>query len=75
MQCTEIFKVVENEKFQQKIFDIFLIVAQNIDCGYSLELCFRAKIRKIGIPLHTLVLVYKSGVYLGVFISGTCFFM
>ena len=47
----------------------FLIFAQNIDCGYTLEpptsthnLCFRAKIRKIGIPLHTPVLLYKSGV-------------
>ena len=26
------------EKFQLKIFDIFLIFAQNIDCGYTLEL-------------------------------------
>ena len=45
-----------------KKFDIFLIFAQNIDCGYSLEphrrggskdthnLCFRAKIGKISIP-------------------------
>ena len=24
--------------FQMKIFDIFLIFAQNIDCGYTLEL-------------------------------------
>ena len=44
--------------------DIFLIFAQNIDCVYTLEpprggggggsthnLCFGAKIRKIGIPL------------------------
>ena len=26
------------------------------------NLCFGAKIRKIGIPLHTPVLLYKSGV-------------
>ena len=32
MQYTEIFKVVKNENFQQKFFDIFLIFAQNIDC-------------------------------------------
>ena len=32
MQYTEIFKVVKNEKFQQKFFNIFLIFAQNIDC-------------------------------------------
>ena len=25
------------ENFQRKIFDIFLIFAQNIDCGYTLE--------------------------------------
>ena len=37
MQCTEIFKVVKNENFQYKIYDIFLIFAQNIDCGYTLE--------------------------------------
>ena len=55
-------------------FYIFLIFAQNIDCGYTLEplaeavltsthnLCFGAKIKKIGIPLHTPVLLYKSGV-------------
>ena len=33
MQYTEIFKVVKNEIF----FYIFLIFAQNIDCGYTLE--------------------------------------
>ena len=27
--------IVKIENFQQKIFDIFLIFAQNIDCGYS----------------------------------------
>ena len=55
--------------------DIFLIFAINIDCGYTLEpprrggsneysqsICFGAKIRKIGIPLHTPVLLYKCGV-------------
>ena len=54
---------------------MFLIFAQNIDCGYKLEppqreavltsthnLCFEAKIRKTGIPLHTPDLLYKSGV-------------
>ena len=51
--------------FQQKFYDIFLTFAQNIDCGYTVELvkavltsthnlCFGAKIRKIDIPLHTL---------------------
>ena len=37
MKYTEIFKVVKNEKFQVKNFDIFLIFAQNIDCWYTLE--------------------------------------
>ena len=37
MQYSEIFKVEKkNENFQRKIFDIFLIFAQNIDCGYTL---------------------------------------
>ena len=36
------------------------------------NLCFGAKIRKISIPLHTPVLLYKSG-HKGVFISRTCF--
>ena len=30
-----------------KIFVIFLIFAQNIDCGYMYNLCFGAKIRKM----------------------------
>ena len=35
MQYTEIFKVVKNEKkkISRKKLDIFLIFAQNIDCG------------------------------------------
>ena len=74
------FKSTINGTFQQKKFDIFLIFAQNTDCGYTLEavyltamrtdavltsthnVCFGAKIRKIGIPLHTPVLLYISGV-------------
>ena len=81
-----------------KKFDIFLIFAQNIDCGCTLapphiggsneypqsmfwsnnkknteavltsthNLCFGAKIRKIGIPLQTPVLLYKSGIQGGI---------
>ena len=37
MQYAEILKVVKNENCHLKIFDIFLIFAQNIDCGYTLE--------------------------------------
>ena len=67
MQYTVILKVVKNEKFSVEKNDIFLIFAQNIDYRYTLEtstrsLCFGGKIRKIGIPLHTPVLLYKSGV-------------
>ena len=36
------------------------------------NLCFGAKIRKIGIPLHNPVLLYKMG-YKGVYITRTCF--
>ena len=66
------------ENFQLKNFDMFLIFAQNINCGYTLEpprrggsneypqLCLGAKIRKICIPLHTPVLLYKSGVQGGI---------
>ena len=50
------------EYFQRKKFDIFLIFAQNIDCGYTLEPPRRAKIRKISIPVQTPVFLYKSGV-------------
>ena len=37
MQQTEIFLALKIEKFQLKKIDIFLIFAQNIDCGYTLE--------------------------------------
>ena len=37
MQYTEIFKIVKNKKNQLKNFANFLIFAQNIDCGYTLE--------------------------------------
>ena len=32
-----IFFGFKNENFNRKNFDIFLIFAQNIDCGYTLE--------------------------------------
>ena len=37
MQDTDFSDVVKIENFQEKNFDIFLIFAQNIDCGYMLE--------------------------------------
>ena len=71
MQYTEIFLALKFENFQLKNFDIFLIFDQNIDCGHMSELphnlSFGAKIRKVGIPLHTLVFfLYKSGVQWGI---------
>ena len=68
----------KNEHFQLKIFNIFLIFVQNIDCGYTLEpprrggcyenpqSMFSSKNKKIGIPLQTPVLSYKSGVQGGI---------
>ena len=73
MQYKEIFKVIKNENFPLKNFDI---IAQNIDCGYTTSthnLCFGAKIRKIGIPLQTPVLPYIKVGFKGVFIARTCF--
>ena len=73
MQYTEIFKVLKNEKFQQKMFNIFLKFAQNTDCGYPLEpprqgdsneypqYMFWSKIKKIDIPLHIPILLLKVG--------------
>ena len=37
VQYTAIFHCCKNDNFQMKMFDIFLIFAQNIDCGYTLE--------------------------------------
>ena len=65
MQYIEIFFSRKNLKFYQKNFDIFLIFDQNIGEAVltsTHNLCFGAKIRKIGIPLHTPVLLCKSGV-------------
>ena len=84
-----VFLALKTENFQLKMFDIFLIIAQNIDCGYMLEprrggsniltsthnLCFEAKIRKIGIPLQTPDFLYKSGVQGGYTFHGHVFLM
>ena len=75
MQYTEIFKVVKNENFHQINLDIFLIFAQNIDCGYTLEpprrggsneypqSMFWSKNKKNRYTLQTPVLLYKTEVY------------
>ena len=36
-QYTAIIHGCKNVHFQMKIFNIFLIFARNIDCGYTLE--------------------------------------
>ena len=37
VQYTAIFHSCKNDNFQTKIFDIFLIFVQNMDCGHTLE--------------------------------------
>ena len=37
MQYTAIFHSCKNDNFQMKNSDNFIIFAQNIDCGYTLE--------------------------------------
>ena len=73
MQYTEKNFGCKNDNFQWKNFDIFLIFAQNIDCGYSLEpprrggsneypqSMFWSKNKK-----NSPVLLYKSGVQGGI---------
>ena len=80
----QIFLALKIENIQLKMFDIFLIFAQNIDCGYTLEpprqavltrthiLCFGAKIRKIGIPCISQFCCIKV-FFKGVFMARTCF--
>ena len=64
----------KNVNFQMKFFNNFLIFAQNIDCGYTLEppniggsneypqSMFYSKNKKKCIPLYTPVSLYKNGV-------------
>ena len=64
----------EIRKIQWKFFDIFNSFVQNMYCGYTLEppqpggvlmsthnLCFGSKITKLGLSLHTPVLLNKRG--------------
>ena len=66
------------------MFDIFVIIAQNIDCGYTLEpprrgskefphLCFGAKITKIDIPYIPQFLLYTKVEFKGVYMPRTCY--
>ena len=52
---TENFLVVKKESFHWKKIDEGVLTSTH-------NLCFGAKIRKIGIALHTPVFVYKNGV-------------
>ena len=80
MQYTAIFHGCKDINFQMKNCDIFLIFAQNIDCGYTLEppqtsthnLCFGAKIRKNVNPCKPQFYYMKVGCK-GVFFTRTCF--
>ena len=63
MQYTKNFKVVKKKK-------IFIRTEAVLTSTHNL--CFGAKIRKIGIPLHTPVFLYKVG-FKGAFIARTCF--
>ena len=85
MQYTAIFHGCKNDNFQMKVFNIFIIFAQNIDCGYTLEprlneavltsthnLCFGAKIRNNIYPCKPQVYYIKVGCK-GVFITRTCY--
>ena len=72
MKYTEIFKAVKIEGFHVNNFDIFIIFAQNIDCGYTLETPLRGGfkafphsmfwIKNKYIPLYTPVLPHESGI-------------
>ena len=69
MQYTQIFSAGKIEN-SIEYFYIFLIFAQNIHIDTH-NLCFGAKIRKIGTPLHTQDYI-KVG-FKGSYILRTCF--
>ena len=71
VQYTAIFHGYKNDNFQMKNCDIFLIIAQNIDCGIH-NLCFGAKIRKNVYPCKPQFYYIKVGCK-GVFVTRTCF--
>ena len=73
------FHGCKNDNLHMKKFDIFLIFAQNIDCGYMLDVltsthnqCFRAKIRKNVYPCKPQFYYIKVGCK-GVYITRTCY--
>ena len=78
MQIHRTFYACKNGNLQWKNVDIFLIFAQNIDCGYILtsthKLCFGANIRKIGKPCISQFCYIIVG-FKGVYFSRTLFEM
>ena len=85
MQYTEIFLALKIENFQLKNFVIFLIFAQNINCGYTLEpprrggsneypqFMFWSKNKKNRhTPAYPVLLYIKVG-FKWVYITRTCF--
>ena len=69
------FSGCKKDNLQMKNCGVFLIFAQNIDCGYTLELrnlCFRAKIRKNVYPCKPQFYYIKVGCK-GVYITRTCY--
>ena len=80
MHYTAIFDGCKKDNFQMKKCAVFLIFAQNIDCGYTLveavltsthNLCFRAKIRKNVYPSKPQFYYIKVGCK-GVYNKWTC---
>ena len=64
---------IENSIGKRLIFLMFLLKTLFVSTLKSTHnLCFETKIMKLGIPLHSQVLPYKSGVQ-GVYITWTCF--
>ena len=60
MQYTQIFHVCKNGVFQMKNYDNFLILAQNIDRGFTRDPCFGAKIRRKYIPVNpSFTIIFK----------------
>ena len=85
VQYTAIFHGCKNDNFQMKFFDIFLIFAQNIDCGYTLEppqrggsneypqSMFWSKNKKTMYTRVNPIFFYIKVGYKGVFITRTCY--
>ena len=79
LQYTYFFFSCKNLNFHQKNFDIFLIFAQNIDCGYTEavltsthNVCFGSNMRKNIYPGKSQFFFIKVG-FTAVYISPTCF--